>query len=52
MGQSALGVLHVRFFQPVNQLATFSSCGARKISLSRSKAPTTMALSAMLKAGQ
>src|SRR5258707_11224048 len=32
--------------------ATFSSCGAKKISLSNSSAPTTMALSATLKAGQ
>jgi hypothetical protein len=33
-------------------LTTFSSCGAMNISLNKSKAPTTMALSAMLKAGQ
>jgi hypothetical protein len=38
---------HARYW-----LTAFSSCGAMNISLNKSKAPTTMALSAMLKAGQ
>jgi hypothetical protein len=38
--------------QPICCLLVFSSWGAQKISLSRSKAPTTIALSATLKAGQ